>query len=264
MAKENYIADSNLTLAWGKAISLILDQKGYEIQPLFVSVTMNHEGCINQEADLLIEIDNFLDSHEKYSCHTVANTIFPRSLWNPIKDRKLLYDRFEKIYPTIKKVDSGNIKGRYFERLINYQDKKHKGKPINQLEYIISTRMDKGNPRRSAYQASILNPYIDHTHQRQSGFPCLQQVSFIPNSKKNTLSIMGYYPFQYLVDRAYGNYMGLCWLGQFMAHEMDLKFTEMTCVAGIAHLGKDINKTDKDLNSLIDRISERYKPHGDQ
>jgi hypothetical protein len=37
--------------------------------------------------------------------------------------------------------------------------------------------------------------------------------------------------------------MGLCRLGQFMAHEMNLRFTRMTCIAACAKLG-DVNKSE--------------------
>ena len=36
---------------------------------------------------------------------------------------------------------------------------------------------------------------------------------------------------QYMFERAYGNYLGLCNLGRFMAHEMGLKLDSMTCIA---------------------------------
>ena len=45
------------------------------------------------------------------------------------------------------------------------------------------------------------------------------------------LSITGYYATQYVVERAYGNYLGLCRIGRFMAHEMGLRFDQMTCIA---------------------------------
>jgi len=263
MDKDNYIIDDNLTHAWGKAISLFSKIAGTEIQPLFLTVKMDENGTPTENSGLRKTIDTILDERGKYSCQTVANTIFPKSLWNPKKPRQMLFDRFNKIYPTIKKSDAGNKKGRYFDRLINYYDKEHGGNPVNQLEYIITTRMINKNPRRSAYQASIINPYTDHTNQHVSGFPCLQQVSFVPNPKKGTLSVLGYYPYQYIFDRAYGNYLGLCWLGQFMAHEMGLKLAEMTCVAGIAELGQ-INKTDTGLTKIRNLISERMNANGEQ
>lgn len=261
MEKQNYIIENNLTFAWGKALSLFDDKSGTEIQPLFLTVKIDEKGTIIEDTELHKAIDEFLDKKGKYSCQTVANTIFPKSLWNPKKNRKTLFDRYNRVHSIIMKSDVRNKKGRYFDRLIRYDDNNHNGKLVNQLEYIISTRMDKNNHRRSAYQASIINPYTDHTHQPISGFPCLQQISFIPNSQKGTLSVFGYYPYQYIIDRAYGNYLGLCWLGQFMAHEMGLEFSEMTCVTGIAKLGDKINKTDADLKKLKDMISERMKAY---
>jgi hypothetical protein len=38
-------------------------------------------------------------------------------------------------------------------------------------------------------------------------------------------------------DRGYGNYLGLCRLGSFMAGEMGLTFRQLTCVVSCAELG---------------------------
>jgi thymidylate synthase len=146
--------------------------------------------------------------------------------------------------------------GLYFDRLISYGHSKQK---VNQLEYIIKTRTEHNNRRRSALQASVINPHLDHDNMPVRGFPCLQQVSFAPLNGGG-LSITGYYPQQYIIDRAYGNYLGLCRLGHFMANELGLKFVEMNCIAGIARLGK-INKTDDELKDLNDLIKMRIKQY---
>jgi len=49
----------------------------------------------------------------------------------------------------------------------------------------------------------------------------------------------GFYASQYLFKRAYGNYLGLCRLGRFMAFQMGLKLVRLTCYAGFAHLDSD-------------------------
>jgi hypothetical protein len=46
--------------------------------------------------------------------------------------------------------------------------------------------------------------------------------------------VNAFYAMHYLVERAYGNYVGLCRLGQFVAHELRLPLVRMTCIAGIA------------------------------
>lgn len=64
----------------------------------------------------------------------------------------------------------------------------------------------------------------------------MQQIAFVPNSKTASLHVVAFYPHQYLFQRAYGNYLGLIQLGRFVAHEMHLTLTAMTCVSTIADL----------------------------
>ena len=61
----------------------------------------------------------------------------------------------------------------------------------------------------------------------------MQQVAFLPEGK-NGLRISALYPMHYLWGRAYGNYLGLINLGRFMAFEMGLELTGLTCIALIA------------------------------
>lgn len=140
--------------------------------------------------------------------------------------------------PTIKKADPRNRNGTYFERMIAFGSdpgESDSGK-INQLEHIISTYTERGNHRRSALQASIFDPAKDHTHQRQRGFPCLHQVSFIP-LENDKLAVTGFYATQYLFEKAYGNYLGLHNLGRFMAHELGLELAQLNCIASVVKRG---------------------------
>jgi len=41
---------------------------------------------------------------------------------------------------------------------------------------------------------------------------------------------------QYLFERAYGNYLGLKRLGEFMAHEMSLRLERVICIAAVGKL----------------------------
>jgi len=56
-----------------------------------------------------------------------------------------------------------------------------------------------------------------------------------------------------LFDRAYGNYLGLCHLGRFMAHEMGLKLVRMTCIASVAQRGT-LSKSE--LQPLLEEIEK--------
>jgi hypothetical protein len=204
--------------------------------PLIVTVTGLGEDASPSENDSIRTAldDSLLSLGTGLSVNTVASTIFPESLWDPRRPRQQLYDRFERIWPKVKQCP-GNRRGHYFRRLTQFGNGLH----ANQLEYIISTYLGdnnrRENHRRSALQAALLDPANDHSHSRQQGFPCLQQVAFIPLGG-GEMCVTGFYGLQYLFQRAYGNYLGLCRLGRFMAHEMGLKLTRMTCVASAATL----------------------------
>lgn len=96
-------------------------------------------------------------------------------------------------------------------------------------------------------QASIFDPKRDHVRSAQLGFPCLQHVTFVPND--GGLIINAFYATQQIFEKAYGNYLGLCRLGHFMAHEMGLTLERMNCVIGVEKL--DFGPKSK-LSSLIE------------
>jgi hypothetical protein len=234
------ISDKNLSVAWGRAFLRLMDHGGSEVSPLVIQVTGLEVGTIPETPAIRKALDEALDEQGAPTCDTTARLIFPRSLWNPKLPRAALYDRYLNILPEIKKCPA-NRYGVYFERMIAF------GGKINQLEQIVEMYKNHSH-RRSALQAAIFDPSLDHSFQGQRGFPCLQQVAFLPTSKG--LSVTGFYPMQYLVKRAYGNYLGLCWLGQFMAHELGLPLAQMQCFVGVAKLDK--NKSD--LRALADRV----------
>jgi hypothetical protein len=54
--------------------------------------------------------------------------------------------------------------------------------------------------------------------------------------------VTGLYATQTLFERAYGNYIGLCDLGRFFAHQWGLQLIRVTCVASVAKF--DIHVTE--------------------
>lgn len=244
------IEEHNLSVAWAKVFLRVL-QAG-EISPVVVAV----KDVGNDGPAEIPEIRNALDEQlvadgKGLSVNTVANTIFP-SMWNPSADRQELYERYRRILRRLRK-HSGNRYGLYFQRLISYGADKNGEGGVNQLEHIIQT-WHKGNHRRTALQAGLFDPLSDHTHQPVRGFPCLQQVSFA-RSGDSGLSITGYYATQYVVERAYGNYLGLCRLGRFMAREMGLSFNQMVCIATPVQLARS-KKSARELAGQVSQAIE--------
>lgn len=239
---EHHFRENNLSIAWAKAFVEVM--KCPEISPLTITIDGLGAETITEDTRIRTLLDTSLSETGHISCETVAGTIFPMSFWNPAREAELLFSRYRRCRKRILKCHA-NHDGVYFDRLMAYGanngDDGDDGDPVNQLAYIIRTYTKKGNHRRSALHASILDPRSDETDQRQRGFPCLQQVGFVP-IKQKFLNVVAFYPTQHFYDKAYGNYLGLCRLGQFMAQEMDLTLTQLTCFVGVGKYTSKINK----------------------
>ena len=225
----------SITECWLKALITMANEKCWGLSPVIANYSTNLPSPPYQE-DLEHELNEYLGSVKQPQIDTTASTIFPKSLTG---GNESVFDRFDKVWKYVKK-DTRNYKGHYFRRLVAFNEKS--GVPINQLKHIIQTYNGiEGvrNPvhRRSALIAMTFDPSIDHTAQTMRGFPCLQQVCFIPK-KNGKMVLNAIYAMQHLADRAYGNYVGLKDLGDFMASQMGLELDEINCIASILELGK--------------------------
>jgi hypothetical protein len=226
-----YVEDQDLAIAWGRALEAATQPVVRDLLPLVVSITgFSTAGDVTEDPTIRASLDRALRLQGKQSIETVANTIFPRSLWNPTAPRSQLFSRYRAILPKLHRASPKNRHGLYFERMLS-------GGPPgseNQLDFAISAYTARRHVRRSILQVSIFQPNRDHSKAAMRGFPCLQHITFAPAS--DGLSLNAFYATQYLVERAYGNYLGLCRLGQFVAHELDTKLIRVTCFTGIAEL----------------------------
>lgn len=244
------IDEDNISIAWAKAFELVSKAPGKMISPLLVNINILDKKPLEVESirDYLDYLHSSRPALKDKLVHTVANTIFPNFLWNRNKPPKDLYSQYQKIWPKIKGC-RGNSNGVYFERMISFENDLE---PINQLQHVIDTWKG-GNHRKSALQISIIDPRKDLTNQRQRGFPCLQQIGFVPMGVNGSdgLMLSAYYPTQYIFEKAYGNYLGLYRLGQFMAHYMKLKLRRLCCYIGAAELGRvDASEANRILKNL--------------
>ncbi len=249
-----FIDTGNISVAWAKALCRVIDRGISALTPLVVSITdFDEEQLPLENGELRRALDCSLKIYGKgLSVETVAGTIFPHTFWRPGVPRDRLFHRYRRMIPRLKH-DRRNYNGLYFERLTAFPGAPAEG---NQLECILQCYHN-GVRRKPALQASLFDPISefsahaaaifdpsrDLTMQPQRGFPCLQQVAFAPDAEHQTLSMSAFYASQYLFKRAYGNYLGLCRLGRFMAHEMGLRLDRLTCYIGYAHLDDTPGKT---------------------
>lgn len=227
------MADANLSVAWGRTLLHALERGREELAPMVVVIDGFEDGFPEESPVIRAAVDDALDRLDKRSVTTTANTIFPDGMWMRSDDRDDLYGRYQKILPRLHRMP-GNSYGTYFERLTSW-GASAESDPVNQLENVIAA-YESGIKRRTALQASVFDPRRDLTRQPLRGFPCLEHVTFGPIRGAN-LEVTGFYATQYIVDRAYGNCVGLAELGRFVAGELGLQLTKVTCVASVGQLG---------------------------
>jgi hypothetical protein len=239
------INEFNLSVAWARVFLLLASRSEAELAPLVVSVMGRENGEPTEDKAVRTALDTCLETNKLQQIHTVANTIFPQSLWREAEgDRTRFYATYLENLPSyVEMARKKNHRGLYFARLIAFHTNPKTGERLpyvpstievadgNQLEFIIQNC--RSGTRRSMFQASIFDPIRDQTRSAQLGFPCLQHVTFVPNFETKTLMMNAFYATQQAFVRAYGNYLGLYRLGTFVAQVTDLVFTRLTCFVGI-------------------------------
>lgn len=272
------IEDGNLSKAWGKALLTLKNTKGHFLRPLVVTVLCGADGTIHEDPEIRESLDGALQSHgnEKgktvESVRTVANTIFPKSLWMLTKDRQAFYAEYLRNLPRLVAWEKKkNRNGLYFARMIGFGvDPKTGEQEIrgaakyfsedgNQLEYIIQ-RCKRGL-RHSMFQIAIYDPWRDLRPEPRMGFPCLQHVTFSPDFHAGTLGMNAFYATQQFVLKAYGNYLGLAELGAFVAEAAGLKLSRLTCFIGEAKMDQGPTSSSTIMKHLVSRVTESVGSH---
>lgn len=204
-------------------------------------------------------VDKLLAAEDLQPAETVANTIFPAAIAATSPDHLELTRRYLAMLPTLRRLSPGNARGTYFGRLVAFPGPDG---PVNQLDAVI-TRLrretaKKGSgtgPLTACYEAGFTAPGPDIPIAVQGdgvaavampvrapgrdngllGFPCLSHCSF-QLDRSGTLHAMAHYRSHLMVERAYGNYLGLGRLMAYIASQAGLETGELTVTAGYARL----------------------------
>jgi hypothetical protein len=243
---------TSFSAAWAGAFLEMSTPPEHELAPFLISIKMGPDGAPIEDADMRQSLDKCLEESGFQTIDKVAKSIFPHPLWNRAKgDRQKLYADYKEFLPDYVAMESSrNAYGLYFARLIGYSLNHKTGEEEeylkngklkqsgNQLEFIISALKPKA--QRMALQASIYDPVRDQTEARRP-FPCLQHIAFVPDFARKTLSLNAFYALQLLFVKAYGNWLGLCRLGAFVASQAEpkLRFERLNCYAGIQKMTAD-------------------------
>ena len=116
------ISDTNLSRLWARILVCAADHPGDRISPLVVSLTgFTDADPIPEIPAVRNSLDEFLRKADAFQVSTVANTIFPQSVWRIAGgDRDVLYEEYIEALPRYAAMERANRDGTYFSRLIAF------------------------------------------------------------------------------------------------------------------------------------------------
>lgn len=251
---SHHVSGSNISDAWTAAFGALSESKGCEIVNL--TVTIDDPGMevlgVRQQIDRCVaELGASGRTEFNKSVHTVANTIFPISLYRA--------GRPDAFYDAVRKGQSrragtitswGAKGGTYAGRLVGYPTYE-KGE-LNQIRRIVEY-LDAPTTYRDRYEISLTCEEPDEDHATDTlftsastyvpgydnairGGQCLSHLSL--NVTDDRLSMVALYRHQTFVARAYGNFLGLARLMHFLVKETTkpLHVGELMVVASHAEI----------------------------
>ena len=245
--------EPSLELAWARTFLEMIEQPGRELAPFTMSIEASSGLTLPDTLThpLAKALDASLKHETGQEIEKIALPLFPERLWRVSGgDRQEFYAEFLRNQPAyVGWEPQKNKGGMYFGRLIGFGIDHRTGKELgfkpsrtlakegNQLEHVIrqcKRSVELGRSvARMQLQATTFDPFRDLTTSGQPCFPCLQHIAFDPDIKAGGLALTAFYATQHLFVKAYGNWLGLCRLGAFLAGESGLKLTRFTCFASV-------------------------------
>jgi thymidylate synthase len=235
---DRFIVCNNLSDGWLDAVRVVNSVPSRKLVHLLVRILdpMVESVDIRGHAQWLIDEWNSTHAERRhlYDVESTRNTIFP-AVWanrNPEPEDLAAYyrDRYTK--------DgllgfSNNSRGTYFGRIVAYPRGagQEPGDQLSSTVRKLRNEIRSGRPKSSRYEINI---YCEQVDTSPMSFPCLAHLSVHLHERK--LHMQAIYRNEYLVGRAYGNYLGLAELQRYMARASGVEVGELMVTIGHVEL----------------------------
>lgn len=242
-------AASTPVRAWVEAAVHLCAQPNLTLGGLMLHIEQPLAVHPDEEAVIMI-VDRFLRRHEAYPIATVVNTIFPSAL-DRADGIDALRERYLQIYK--RRMCAQGEWGRYFERMVNWQDRK--GGRIDQLAENIRMLKDARTGRfyENRYEIIISDPVRDM--RKALNRQCLSMIELKPE-RNGSLHMIALYRNHYYVQKTLGNLLGLGRLLGFIARESGFHVGTLTVNSTSARLDTE-GWGKSDVISLVDDCAAR-------
>lgn len=216
--------------AWLAVVRLLMGSQ-WDLRNLVVQI--RNPGLFDQEFHERME--TFAHAEGMLGPKHVAYTIFPHRLYEHTGGAPALFSAYNRPHGFYDRVKTGW--GTYFRRMTSYKTADGR---VNQLDNIISAMRGRQNVGRAAYTVVISRPGGETV--RPVGGPCLNYLAIQGERGRGNqsleLGLLAVYRNHDFLERAYGNYWGLCNLLVFLAREVGGKVGPLTCVSSHAYVSE--------------------------
>jgi thymidylate synthase len=229
------ICENSFQLVWAQAI-IALKTNHWDAWNIVVQI--DHPELFNKKINNLLE--EFVKKHKTeenklISPKHVAHTIFPQRFFTKGISKDKLYEKYWRFFKRPRK-EPRHGWGTYFVRMISYPTPDG---DIDQLGGIIKNINDRPKNYGASYTIVIPCPHQDLN--RIMGGPCLNYITIQTENASGLkdikiINMLAVYRNHDFTKRAYGNYLGLCHLLKYIAHETNSQIGTLTCVSSHAFL----------------------------
>jgi hypothetical protein len=244
-----FVEGGNVSSAWVEALDLLLAGDGEAVNlTVAIADPTTKVPAVRAVIDSFIEERRRARSKSLERVSTVANTIFPQSLYIERLGRGAeahLYEMEERARGVNHR---RNPRGTYFQRLVAWPlggpGKGESVETFNQLDQAV-TRLrrlrQQGKRRGNEFEIGLASPsdeavalpvVVPGRDRQVMGFPCLSHVSL--SLQKGVVHMTAIYRNHEFIKRGYGNYVGLGRLLRFVAQQSGWPVGELTCVSASA------------------------------
>jgi thymidylate synthase len=248
---HRHIVAPTLSDAWLEKARLLLGVPGGKLVHLVVRIEdpTVEVPAIRAEADALIDAHNAKRGKEEMvPIDTVRNTIFPVAYAERTRGPKELGEHYRTLYDPIRKSAVINRKGTYFGRMVAYP-RADDEPPADQLLSTVEKlkdELDNRGPKSSCYEINI---YSEARDTGRMSFPCLAHLSVHLHDR--AIHLQAIYRNETLIGRAYGNWLGLAELQQYIARCVGANVGELLITAGHVELESGHKRM---LGAMLERL----------
>lgn len=261
---DQMIRGGNCGQAWVNVTRTVLRSPGRKL--LHPTVRINRPYEENPAVRELV--GSLLAARGLPTVETVVNTVFPAALARLTAGPEELATQYRELYPRVRQAAKANKRGTYFGRMVEHPAD---GRKVDQLNNIIA-RLRKHAAKPASHpvagpvyemgfvladeegddtiESSVEVPiYSPKTDSMPLGFPCMSHLSF--QAVDRTVHAMAHFRSQYVVQRAYGNYLALGLLLRYVAEAAGLEPGALTVNVGLIALEGAVGPVETGLNLLI-------------